>query len=200
MRILRKGIHRREALRTLASGAAASAVWVTNLSALADRQALQIHLAASAQSAGAWTPAVLSHAQFETTGVLVELIIPATDTPGARTALVDRFVDGVLAAGSAADRERFLAGLTWIDTRSAALFGRPFVGATPAQQIALLTRISGESPASGEPRTGFDFFTAIKTMTITGYYTTEIGLRQELGDDGRLMLATFEGCTHPEHQ
>src|SRR3954447_9185317 len=35
---------------------------------------------------------------------------------------------------------------------------------------------------------------AIKSMTITGYYTTEIGLRQELGDDGRMMLGTFEGA------
>jgi hypothetical protein len=29
---------------------------------------------------------------------------------------------------------------------------------------------------------------------------TEIGLRQELGEDGRMSLAAFEGCTHPEHQ
>jgi len=32
-------------------------------------------------------------------------------------------------------------------------------------------------------------------MTITGYYTTEIGLRQELGHDGRMMLGRFEGCS-----
>jgi hypothetical protein len=37
-------------------------------------------------------------------------------------------------------------------------------------------------------------------MTINGYYTTQIGLRQELGDDGQLFLAQFPGCTHPEHQ
>jgi hypothetical protein len=37
-------------------------------------------------------------------------------------------------------------------------------------------------------------------MTITGYYTTEIGLRQELGDSGVLMLPSYPGCTHPEHQ
>ena len=37
-------------------------------------------------------------------------------------------------------------------------------------------------------------------MTITGYYTTQIGLQQELGDDGKLVLAEFKGCTHPEHQ
>jgi hypothetical protein len=36
-------------------------------------------------------------------------------------------------------------------------------------------------------------------MTITGYYTSEIGMRQELGDDGQLFFAEFKGCTHPEH-
>ena len=35
---------------------------------------------------------------------------------------------------------------------------------------------------------------------IDGYYTSEIGLRQELGDDGQLFLAKFAGCDHPEHQ
>ena len=37
-------------------------------------------------------------------------------------------------------------------------------------------------------------------MTINGYYTSEIGLRQELGDDGQLFMLQFPGCTHPEHQ
>ena len=37
-------------------------------------------------------------------------------------------------------------------------------------------------------------------MTISGYYTTEVGPKQELGDDGVLALAEFRGCDHPEHQ
>ena len=36
-------------------------------------------------------------------------------------------------------------------------------------------------------------------MTITGYYTTQVGLEQELGDDGVMAQRSFEGCTHPEH-
>ena len=43
-------------------------------------------------------------------------------------------------------------------------------------------------------------FRAIKVMTINGYYTSEIGLHQELGDDGVLFMPQFIGCTHPEHQ
>ena len=37
-------------------------------------------------------------------------------------------------------------------------------------------------------------------MTINVYYTSEIGLHQELGDDGVLFMPQFLGCTHPEHQ
>jgi hypothetical protein len=126
------------------------------------------------------------------------MIIPATDTPGAKAALVDRFIDGVLQAAQRPERDRFLAGLAWLDTRSTTLFKKPFAAATPAQQTELLTRLSAEP--STEARTGVAFFNAIKSMTITGYYTSEIGLRQELGDDGQLMLPAFVGCTHPEHQ
>ncbi|MEO7190862.1 MAG: gluconate 2-dehydrogenase subunit 3 family protein [Vicinamibacterales bacterium] len=196
------GVSRRKALRTLATsaGAAASALWVGNLTTLAQTQAMDIHLAASAslQTGGAFRPAVLTAAQFETVGVLVELIIPATDTPGAKALLVDRFVDGVLETATPADRDRFVAGLGWLDTRSSRLSNKTFAQATAAQQTDLLTRLSAEP--SSEEASGVQFFTAIKAMTITGYYTTEVGLRQELGDDGRLMLAAFEGCTHAEHQ
>ena len=37
-------------------------------------------------------------------------------------------------------------------------------------------------------------------MTIDGYYTSEIGLRKELGDNGQLFLPQFQGCDHNEHQ
>lgn len=193
-------VNRRDALRAMAAGvgAAASALWVCDLTALAEQHAVHAHLLATTPQGAAWTPAVLSRQQLTTVGTLVELIIPTTDTPGAKAALVDRYVDGVLSTASAATRDRFLDGLTWLDARSQALFAAPFGGATPEQQIDLLTRLSVDG--SQEDAAGVQFFTAIKSMTITGYYTTEIGLRQELGNDGVLFLPAFVGCTHPEHQ
>ena len=188
---------RRAAIRKIAAGgigAAASALWVEQLAALTRAQAMHAHagIAASAQAAAPWTAKVLDPHQLET------LIIPQTDTPGARAALVDRFVDEVLSTAPAAERAAFLKGLAWIDARSKALFGKNVVSATPAQQTDLLTKLSVAN--SREARAGIDFFTAMKSMTITGYYTSEIGLRQELGDDGVLAQATFEGCTHADHQ
>ena len=131
---------------------------------------------------------------------MAELIIPTTDTPGARAAQVDRFIDATLDAASPATRSRFLSGLGWLVERSTALFGVAFTAATPTQQIDLLTRLSADDAAAREGAIGAEFFAAIKAMTIAGYYSSEIGLRQELGDPGVLMLARFEGCTHPEHQ
>ncbi len=51
----------------------------------------------------------------------------------------------------------------------------------------MLTPLAAEGTAAAEDAPGIAFFRAIKSMTITGYCTIEIGLRQELGDDGRMM-------------
>jgi hypothetical protein len=196
------GPSRRQALRTLASGAvgaAAGSMWVESLSALARRQA-HSHAAQAAVAAKDWSPRVLSPRQNELVVMLTELIIPETDTPGAKATLVNRFIDSVLHGASAAERGRFLEGLAWLDRRSRTLFKKDFASAGAEQQAALLTRISKDGNPDKEERTGVDFFRAIKTMTINGYYTTEIGLRQELGDNGQLFLPQFQGCDHPEHQ
>jgi gluconate 2-dehydrogenase gamma chain len=199
------GISRRSALRGLATGAGATAtaLWLDRLTLLAQDPAMHAHVGAAsmAQAAAApFTPKALSKEQLETVATLCELIIPTTDTPGARAALVDRFVDNVMANARPDDKGRFLTGLAWMDTRSTALYGKPFTGATPAQQTELLTKLAAPSGHAAEDAPGVPFFTAIKGMTISGYYSTQIGLMQELGDKGELMSAVFTGCTHKEHQ
>ena len=39
----------------------------------------------------------------------------------------------------------------------------------------------------------------MKVKTIVGYYTSEVGIRDELKDGGPLMFAGLVACTHPEH-
>ncbi len=43
------------------------------------------------------------------------------------------------------------------------------------------------------------FFTAIKSLTADGYYTSRIGLLQELGYNGDAYLAAFPASSIPEH-
>jgi hypothetical protein len=202
----RTGVNRRQAMRTLATGAvgaATSAVWVDSLSALARQQA-HTHAAAAAVALQDWTPRVLTARQNDAVIALTELIIPDTGpapgTPGAKAARVNRFVDSVLQGATPADREKFITGLAWVDARSKTLFGKEFVAASAVEQTSLLTRISKDGNPDGEDAIGPEFFQAIKVMTINGYYTSEIGLHQELGDDGVLFMPQFLGCRHPEHQ
>jgi hypothetical protein len=112
---------------------------------------------------------------------------------------VNRFIDAVLDDADPRDRTQFLRGLEWVDERSRELFGADFLTCTRDQQTALLTIVSSDKNRSLADQIGVEFFQSIKSMTITGYYTSEVGMKQELGDDGQLFFAEFKGCAHPEH-
>ena len=136
-----------------------------------------------------WRPSVLDDHQNETVIVLTELIIPATDTPGAKAARVNRYIDLFLRDGDAGQRERFIAGLNWLDGHALRQHAHPFVGLTPAQQTAMLTAMSQGGP-------GREFFRSMKSLTSRIYYNTQIGF-QELNKGGRVPK-TF-GCSHGTH-
>jgi glucoside 3-dehydrogenase (cytochrome c) hitch-hiker subunit len=197
-------IQRRDALKQLALGSVAAAAlpsWVESLSALALDHA-HTHGQRTAAAKTAWTPKVLTPAQNESVIAISELILPQTSTPGAKAAKVNEFIDSVMAESKPADRTKFLDGLAWMDTRAKQDFQTAsFVAAKPEQQTALLTEISVPEASPNSPnQIGHDFFEAIKNLTIIGYYTSEVGVRQELGDNGMLFFTEFKGCTHPEHQ
>ena len=195
-------VKRRDALRRIGwggLGAAATPLWLSSLSALAEEHAHSLRQAGPLVAPADWTPKVLNAHQNEMVVTLSELILPETDTPGAKAALVNRFVDAVLDDADEPDRRTFLRGLEWLDARSGELFGAEFVKTTPDQQTALLTILSSGKNKALEDQLGVEFFQAIKSLTITGYYTSELGMKQELHDDGQIFFAALEGCTHAEH-
>ncbi len=200
--MINQSLSRREALRRMLVGAGAAAatpVWVRMLSetALAARHSHSQEATPAAE--GAWKPRTLDPHQLETVEVISEMIIPETETGGAKAAGVPQFIDNVLAESDEHPRNEFLKGLSWVDSRSNQLFGADFVAAAPAQMTALLTILSSPGNRSLEDRPGVDFFTAIKSLTVTGYYTSEVGIYDEL-EDGELFFNNYDGCTHPEHK
>ncbi len=194
-------VSRRDALRKIAIGGAAAAtapLWVETLASAAEQHAAH-YQAASAQAA-AWAPKALTPAQNETVIALAELIIPQTDTAGATKANVNRFIDAVIAEASPADHQKFVDGLAWVDTQTQRDAGAPFAKASAAHQTALLTALSTNKAPSAAEQPGVDFFKAIKSLTVTGYYTSEVGMREEMGDDGNMFFLEFKGCTHAQHK
>ena len=197
-------LDRRQALRTLAFGgigAVTAPAWAETLAEIARDHADHAHatLTAAAEAAP-WAPKVFNAHQNETVVLVSEMIIPQTDTPGAQAAKVNEFIDLVLDDANETERKQFLNGLAWMDGRSQELFGTDFVSAAPDQQTALLTIVASPKNKAFEDQVGIDFFKAIKALTITGYYTSEIGMKQELGDDGQLFFLEYPGCTHPQHK
>src|SRR5439155_8109667 len=84
------------------------------------------------QRARAGALRALNPHQNETVATIAELIIPKTDTPGAREAGVPAFIDVMLADwGDDDQRQMFMAGLANVDERSRAAFGKDFIGCTP---------------------------------------------------------------------
>jgi phosphoserine phosphatase len=121
---------------------------------------------------------VLDPHQSETVATLAEMIIPQTDTPGARAARVHEFIDLLLGEWfSEEERARFLTGLADVDTKSRDLFGTDFLAATGAQRTALLTGLDAEVAAlrRDNARPERHFFHQFKSLTLYGYYTSEIG-------------------------
>ena len=119
--------------------------------------------------------------QRATVDALAELIMPATDTPGARAAGVPAFIDVIVGEWyHEQERAAFLRGLQDVDARSQADFQKTFVELTEPQQTAILTGMDYEARAMprGSPTL---FFGRIKDLTLFGYYTSEIGMTQELG-------------------
>ena len=44
------------------------------------------------------------------------------------------------------------------------------------------------------------FFVTLKHMTVNGYYSSEIGIHQDLEYQGNTYLSEFPECTHPDHR
>ena len=78
-------------------------------------------------------------------------------------------------------------------------FGAAFRSLSAAQQIEILTPLSDAVDHERVENAGERFFRLMKSMTADGYYTSRIGLVQELGYKGNTVLAAFPECTHPEH-
>ena len=136
--------------------------------------------------------------EFETLSQITELIIPATDTPGAIGAGVPRYIDGVVSANPE-HKKRFRDGLAWLNHESGRKFRKKFAKLTESQQVKLLTPLSEAVDSGGKMGAGERFFEMVKNMTADGYYTSQIGLVQELGYSGNTALDKFPSCEIPEH-
>lgn len=149
--------------------------------------------AAAAQTL-TWTPQALTADQARLVDVVAELIIPATDTPGAREAGVPQFIDRALAnyCGKA-QAERLRGGLARMDADARAAHGAAFVALTPQQQVELLTVYDREASAvRSQTPDDAHFFVVLEDLVTVGYFTSEPGATLALRYDP--VPGAYDGC------
>jgi Gluconate 2-dehydrogenase subunit 3 len=173
------GLSRREAIKAAAALAAAP---------------LAASPATAAPAAAEPTLRFFTRAQFGLVDELAEMIIPADEqSPGARAAGVAAYIDARLAeAFEPSIRQHWLDGLAAIDAFAQSVHGRPFMQASPDQREVVMTRIAAEEsqPTTAEGK----FFVELKRWTVRGYYTSKIGIHEDMQYKGNtLQLGDYAG-------
>jgi hypothetical protein len=149
-----------------------------------------------------YLPRFFKPEEFETVGILAEMIIPTDETPGAREAQVANYIDFITSSAAEFKPElqrEWIEGLKLLDDLSRREHGQTFREISFPQREALLAEMSlpERDPQADHP--GFRFYRLVKEMTVEGFYTSRTGLMDVLEYKGLTYLSSFSGCTHPEH-
>jgi hypothetical protein len=146
----------------------------------------------------------LNPRQNATVTTIAELIIPQTDTPGAKAARVNEFIDLILTEWyDEEEKSIFMTGLADVDSRTRDLYGKDFVDCAEKQQVEILQALDDEVAArdqdarrrrSHPPEKNFFFM--MKQLTLVGYYTSQVGFEQEL--HGEIIPSRHAACVSLE--
>jgi len=177
---------------------------------------------AQTTAALAWTPKGVTPTQARVLDAVCELIVPATDTPGARQAGVPQFVDRAVADYlTPADAQAIRGGLDRIEADARAAHAKPFATLATAEQAAILERYDTSSRAKappvavgrGETETGLSnqpspnttrraadtkaptgppFFPVLKDLVTVGYFTSQLGATKAVRYDP--TPGPYRGC------
>ena len=116
---------------------------------------------------------------------VAEMILPTDDhSPGAHEAKVSLYIDLVVANSPESTKRQ------WKEQLGA--FGGEFGKLTQPEQAAMLNRLAAAEKNPGSPAE--HFFVDVKSATLFGYYTSQVGLLKELGYVGNTVLSGFPGC------
>jgi Gluconate 2-dehydrogenase subunit 3 len=135
-----------------------------------------------------YTFAFFSAEEAELAGNLMEIVIPSDEnSPGAKEARTAAFADLMLSTGPADACQQWRDGLELFRVE--------------ARRTSLEAAVTKAAEEEEKPRTDLGrFFVALKRMTVDGYYTSAVGIHQDLRYQGNQHLTASPKCEHPEHK
>ncbi|HXB34881.1 MAG TPA: gluconate 2-dehydrogenase subunit 3 family protein [Puia sp.] len=115
--------------------------------------------------------------ELTTITILGDIIIPRDEVSGsASDAKVPQFIEFIV-KDIPKHQIPMRGGLRWLDMQCLNRFGKPFKDCTQPQQIEVVNDIAYPKKAKPEMAQGVAFFTLMRNLTATGFYTSEMGVK-----------------------
>ena len=117
-----------------------------------------------------------SAAEFETLETMVDIMIPRTDTAGAKEAGVPSYFDAMMVNWASKERRgEFRDVLEGLDKAARAAGGKPLPELAPEQRFQVVQAYDAERMGKGDGD-----YSKFKELVLTLYYLSEVGATQEL--------------------
>jgi hypothetical protein len=140
-----------------------------------------------------WSPSFFTEDEIAILAEASERIIPKTDTPGAKDALVHRFMDEALQNNyKAEDQLKFKEGVAVFDALSSDMFQSKFVAISDEQKDQILQHLVDASKNKKENEVIGDIFPHLKSLVVAGFFTSEVGATKALIYDP--IPGPYQGC------
>ena len=188
---------RRKSIKSIILGAAATGLVVNGCKPEGERieeeraQADELHFGRTAEEkehiAKLEAEQFLSEHELLTIGVLADLILPANETsPSASATGVPSFIE-FMAKDMPEMQTLLRGGLMWLDHESNSKHGTIFATLQEVQQKEIIDAMAYPEPDiwDHEQRLEVQFFSLMRNLTITGYYTSKEGIA-DLGYKGNV--------------
>jgi len=123
--------------------------------------------------------------ELETIAVLCDIILPANAEFGsASDAGVPEFIE-FIAKDMPNNQLPIRGGLAWLDSHSNKLYGMEFKKLNDEQHKTICDSVAYPGKTAPELKHGERFFTNMRNLTMTGYFTSEMGVK-DLGYKGNM--------------
>jgi hypothetical protein len=138
-------------------------------------------------------PLFFTPAEYQMLDELTEIIIPAdSHSPGARAAKAALYIDKSLAeAFESEPKQKFREGLKLVDSVSRELNHKSFLDASAKERVAVVAHMAQNEKHPKKPVE--QFFAQLKAATAFAYYTSSIGIHQEMGYLGNTLQTEYAG-------
>lgn len=122
-------------------------------------------------------PAYFNEHERETLILLADIIIPKDEVSGsASDAKVIDFIDFIV-KDIPEHQLPLRGGLKWLDMQCLNRYEHSFIGSSSSQQLEIVTEIAYPKKVKPEMQQGAVFFTRLRSLVATGFYTSEIGIK-----------------------